>query len=154
MTTPATFGLSRIGQIAVRVRDLDRAVAFYRDTLGMRFLFKAPPGLAFFDCNGVRLLLDAPQDAAFDHPASVIYYSVPEIRVAHEILLARGVRFLRATSDREPGQRRGMDGLLQGSGRERAGLDVRSARWGPDGVRLVPSPGARYAAPTSGASTP
>lgn len=95
MTTTATFGLSRIGQIAVRVHDLDRAIAFYRDTLGMRFLFKAPPGLAFFDCNGVRLLLDAPQDAAFDHPASVIYYSVPEIRVAHEVLLARGVRFLR-----------------------------------------------------------
>lgn len=95
MTTTATFGLSKIGQIAVRVRDLARAIAFYRDILGMRFLFQAPPGLAFFDCNGVRLLLDKPLDAAFDHPASVIYYSVPDIRQAHEILCTRGVSFIR-----------------------------------------------------------
>ena len=95
MTTSADFGLSQIGQIAVRVRDVDRAIAFYRDVLGMRFLFRAPPGLAFFDCGGVRLLLDKPEDAAFDHPASVIYYSVPEIRAAHATLLARGVAFIR-----------------------------------------------------------
>ncbi len=95
MTTSADFGLSQIGQIAVRVRDVDRAIAFYRDVLGMRFLFRAPPGLAFFDCSGVRLLLDKPEDAAFDHPASVIYYSVPEIRAAHATLLARGVVFIR-----------------------------------------------------------
>lgn len=95
MTNPAGFRLSQIGQIAVRVHDLDRAIAFYRDTLGIRFLFKAPPGLAFFDCAGVRLLLDMPQDVAFDHPASVIYYSVPDIGAAHEVLLSRGVRFLR-----------------------------------------------------------
>ncbi len=95
MTTPTPFGLSRIGQIAVPVHDLDRAIAFYRDTLGMRFLFRAPPALAFFDCNGVRLLLDVPEDPAFDHPASVIYYSVPDIRAAHEALLTRGVPFMR-----------------------------------------------------------
>jgi len=95
MTSSADFGLSQIGQIAVRVRDVDRAIAFYRDVLGMRFLFRAPPGLAFFDCGGVRLLLDKPEDAAFDHPASVIYYSVPEIRAAHATLLARGVAFIR-----------------------------------------------------------
>lgn len=95
MTTTATFGLSKIGQIAVRVHDLERAIAFYREVLGMRFLFQAPPGLAFFDCDGVRLLLDKPLDAAFDHPSSVIYYSVPDIRAAHEILLTRGVRFIR-----------------------------------------------------------
>jgi len=95
MSTPGQFGLSRIGQIAVRVHDLERAVAFYRDVLGMRFLFQAPPGLAFFDCDGVRLLLDKVQDAAFDHPASVIYYSVADINAAHETLQARGVEFLR-----------------------------------------------------------
>lgn len=95
MTSRTSFGLSKIGQIGVRVNDLDRAVAFYRDTLGMRFLFQAPPGLAFFDCSGIRLLLDLAQDAASDHPASVIYYSVPDIRAAHETLRARGVRFLR-----------------------------------------------------------
>lgn len=95
MTTTAEFGLSRIGQIAVRVRELERAIRFYRDVLGMRFLFQAPPGLAFFDCGGVRLLLDMPQDAEFDHPASVIYYSVSDIGAAHETLKARGVEFLR-----------------------------------------------------------
>ena len=95
MSTTASFGLSRIGQVAVRVHDLERAVAFYRDVLGMRFLFQAPPGLAFFDCDGVRLLLDRVQDAKFDHPASVIYYTVPDIRAAHATLLARGVEFLR-----------------------------------------------------------
>ncbi|HLA77918.1 MAG TPA: VOC family protein [Vicinamibacteria bacterium] len=94
MATTA-FGLTRIGQVAVRVHDLDRAIAFYRDTLGLRFLFRAPPALAFFDCDGVRLLIEVPQDPAFDHPASVIYYSVPDIRAAHQALLARGVRFLR-----------------------------------------------------------
>ena len=49
------FGLNRIGQIAVPVTDIEAAIHFYRDTLGMRFLFQAPPGLAFFDLNGVRL---------------------------------------------------------------------------------------------------
>jgi catechol 2,3-dioxygenase-like lactoylglutathione lyase family enzyme len=49
------FGLTQIGQIAVPVIDIDKAITFYRDTLGMRFLFKAPPGLGFFDCDGVRL---------------------------------------------------------------------------------------------------
>ena len=84
--------LSQIGQIAVRAKDLARAVAFYRDVLGMKFLFQAPPGLAFFDCNGVRLLLDTP-DAEFDHPSSVIYFTVTDIQQAFETLRGRGVRF-------------------------------------------------------------
>lgn len=45
------FGVSRIGQIAMTVGDLPRAVAFYRDVLGLRFLFEAPPAMAFFDCG-------------------------------------------------------------------------------------------------------
>ena len=57
------FGLTQIGQIAVPVRDVERAIAFYRDVLGMRFLFQAPPGLGFFDCAGVRLMLDGPAGA-------------------------------------------------------------------------------------------
>jgi methylmalonyl-CoA/ethylmalonyl-CoA epimerase len=88
------FGLSQIGQIAMRAKDLPRAVAFYRDTLGMRFLFQAPPGLAFFDCGGVRLLLESPEDAAFDHPGSVLYYKVDDIGAARDVLHARGVRFV------------------------------------------------------------
>ncbi|NNF14502.1 MAG: VOC family protein, partial [Gemmatimonadetes bacterium] len=51
------FGLDGIGQIAQPVTDVDRAISFYRDVLGMRFLFQAPPGLGFFDCGGVRLML-------------------------------------------------------------------------------------------------
>lgn len=89
----APFGLDRIGQIAVPVGDLDAAVAFYRDILGMRFLFQAPPGLAFFDCAGVRLMLDAPAKAGPGSYGSIIYYQVPDLDAAHETLVARGVAF-------------------------------------------------------------
>ncbi|HBG74826.1 MAG: hypothetical protein A2X25_06940 [Chloroflexi bacterium GWB2_49_20] len=87
------FGLSKIGQIAVPVRDVDRAIAFYRDILGMRFLFKAPPGLGFFDCDGVRLLLDAAAEAQGKSYSSIIYYTVPDLQAAFEKLTARGVEF-------------------------------------------------------------
>ena len=89
----AAFGLSEIGQIAVPVSDLKRAIAFYRDVLGMRFLFQAPPGLGFFDCNGVRLLLDAPAKANSENYSSIIYYKVPDLQAAYETLSQRGVVF-------------------------------------------------------------
>ena len=89
----ASGGLSRIGQIAMNARDFDRAVRFYRDTLGLRFLFTAPPHLAFFDCDGVRLLIDMPEDKEFDHPGSILYFSVDDIRAMHETLVSRGVKF-------------------------------------------------------------
>lgn len=82
--------LNKIGQIAVNVRDLDAAVAFYRDILGMNFLFQFP-GLAFFDCHGVRLLLDELAD--WQHPSSILYYQVDDIQVAHQTLVAKGVEF-------------------------------------------------------------
>ena len=66
---------------------------FYRDTLGLSFLFTAPPKLAFFDCAGTRLLLDVPEDAEFDHPGSVLYFAVEDIRTAHSVLAGRGVAF-------------------------------------------------------------
>ena len=88
----SVVALSQIGQIAVRAKDLTRAAAFYRDVLGMKFLFQAPPGLAFFDCSGVRLLLDIP-DAEFDHPSSVIYFVVADIQQTFETLRGRGVHF-------------------------------------------------------------
>ena len=90
---PSNFGLTNIGQIAVPVGDVDRATAFYRDILGMRFLFRAPPGLAFFDCAGVRLMLDGPAKAQANNYSSVIYYKVPDLRAAHDELTARGVVF-------------------------------------------------------------
>jgi methylmalonyl-CoA/ethylmalonyl-CoA epimerase len=86
--------LTQIGQIAINVRDLQRAVAFYRDTLGMRFLFQAPGGLAFFDCGGVRLMLGVPEKSEFDHPTSILYYKVPDITAAYETLTSRGVTFI------------------------------------------------------------
>jgi methylmalonyl-CoA/ethylmalonyl-CoA epimerase len=93
MTTSTDFaGLSQIGQIAINVQDVERATAFYRDTLGMRFLF-AFPGLAFFDCGGVRLMLSRAEDPKLDHPASILYYRVADIEATHQSLAARGVRF-------------------------------------------------------------
>jgi methylmalonyl-CoA/ethylmalonyl-CoA epimerase len=93
MTTPQ-LELTQIGQIAINVRDLQRALAFYRDTLGMRFLFQAPGGLAFFDVGGVRLMLGVAEKPEFAHPASVLYYKVPDITSAHETLSRRGVTFI------------------------------------------------------------
>ena len=92
MSAQSGFGLSQIGQIAVNVKDLDRAVAFYRDALGMRPLFQVPK-LAFFDCGGIRLMLSLPETPEFDHAASVIYYKVDDIRTAHAALRGRGVSF-------------------------------------------------------------
>jgi methylmalonyl-CoA/ethylmalonyl-CoA epimerase len=87
------FGLSAIGQIGVNAHDIDRAVAFYRDKLGMKFLFSAPPGLAFFDCAGIRLMLSLPAKPEFDHPSSILYFKVDDIQEASRILIERGVQF-------------------------------------------------------------
>ena len=87
-------GLDRIGQISIAVHDLDRAVAFYRDVLKMPLLFQAPPGLAFFDCGGGRLMLTLP-DGGEDHHTSNVYYRVEDIQGMAETLAGRGVDFER-----------------------------------------------------------
>ena len=84
-------GLNDIGQISIAVHDLDRAVAFYRDILEMPFLFQAPPGLAFFDCGGVRLMLTLPDGGGADHHTSNIYYRVEDIEGMAGVLKERGV---------------------------------------------------------------
>lgn len=84
--------LTAIGQIAVRATDLPRATRFYRDALGLPFLFEAP-GLAFFQCGGVRLMLSGAESPEFDHPASILYFDVADIEAAHAALSARGVSF-------------------------------------------------------------
>ncbi len=89
----SAFALSQIGQIAVNVRDLERAVAFYRDALGTRLLFQVPK-MAFFDAGGVRLMLGLPEGPEFDHPSSVIYFKVDDIRSAHATLTERQVAFV------------------------------------------------------------
>jgi catechol 2,3-dioxygenase-like lactoylglutathione lyase family enzyme len=84
--------LTQISQISVVVKDIPRATAFYRDALGLPFLFEAP-GLAFFQCGGVRLMLGGAELPEFNHPASVLYFDVADIEAAHETLAARGVHF-------------------------------------------------------------
>jgi len=84
---------STIGQASVNVHDVEKAVAFYRDTLGLRFLFQAGPAMAFFDCGGLRLMLAVPEKPEFNHPSSVFYFKVDDIRAVAETLQTRGVRF-------------------------------------------------------------
>ena len=85
-------GIGRIHQISMRAHDIERAVRFYRDTLGLPLLFTAPPGLAFFNCGGVRVMLSRPEPG-FDHPGSVVYFYVDDIAEAHQLLASRGVAF-------------------------------------------------------------
>ena len=86
--------LNYLMQVAVVVQDLDRAVRFYRDTLGLTFLFQAPPGLAFFDLKGVRLMLDKPSEPLPKGVGtSILYYGVDDIQAAHAALVGRGVPF-------------------------------------------------------------
>jgi len=96
VSTPIPIGptLSRIGQIFVNVKDFERAIAFYRDVLGMKFLFQAPPNMAFFDCDGIRLMLGVADRPELNHPASIIYYKVDDIERVYEIFKARGVEFV------------------------------------------------------------
>jgi len=91
--THTDLSSARIGQASINVHDLDRALAFYRDTLGLRFLFQAGPKMAFFDCGGLRLMLAVPERPEFDHPSSVFYFQVDNIQTVAETLQARGVAF-------------------------------------------------------------
>ena len=84
--------LSRIGQIAINAHDVDRATAFYRDVLGLLHLFRAGQ-LSFFDCGGVRLMLDKAEKPEFDHPSSILYFQVGDIRAAHMRLKNAGAKF-------------------------------------------------------------
>ena len=93
-TTMQTLELSTIGQIAVVVHDIERSTAYYRDVLGMRFLFSAGPHLSFFDCDGVRLMLSRPEREEFDHPGSVLYFKVRDIKAAYDGFKERGVQFI------------------------------------------------------------
>jgi len=94
MSATATgIGITRIGQIAVNAKDVERAAAFYEEKLGLKLLFKAPPGLAFFDCGGVRLMLSGAEKPELDHPSSVLYFAVPDINAAYGRLKDSGAHF-------------------------------------------------------------
>ena len=87
------IGVSKLGQIQLRVQDVDRAATFYQDVLGLKLLFKAPPNLAFLDCGGVRLMMARPEKSEFDHPSSIFYFTVSDIQPAHSTMKAKGVQF-------------------------------------------------------------
>src|ERR1700680_4122466 len=86
----AGIGISRIGQIAINAHDVERASRFYEDALGLKLLFKAGPGISFFDCGGGALMLTRPEKPEFDHPSSILYFAVPEIQAAHATMKEKG----------------------------------------------------------------
>jgi methylmalonyl-CoA/ethylmalonyl-CoA epimerase len=85
---------ARIGQIAIVCTDVARATTFYRDTLGLPFLFGAGPSLSFFQCGTVRLMLSTSENAQQDRLSSMLYYVVTDIEGTHRDLTAKGVAFI------------------------------------------------------------
>ena len=88
-----TFSLQNVGQIAITVTDLEKAVDFYRDKLRLKHLFSAPPGLAFFQAGDLRLMLSRPEKADSERFTSAIYFKVDDIQAARNALASRGVAF-------------------------------------------------------------
>lgn len=84
--------LRRLAQVAINVHDSERATRWYRDALGLPYLFSAGR-LAFFDIAGTRLMLSPPEAPEFDHPASILYFDVADIIAVHGTLAERGVCF-------------------------------------------------------------
>jgi len=91
-SSSGTCEITGLGQVAITVHEVERAIAFYRDKLGLQFLFQAGT-LAFFKCGGVRLMLSRPEKAEAGHANSILYFKVPDINRAHTSLAASGVSF-------------------------------------------------------------
>jgi predicted enzyme related to lactoylglutathione lyase len=89
--------VSEIRQIAVTVSNVEAALRFYRDVLGLTFLFSPGPDLAFLDAGGIRIMLTTPQGAGSVGANSTLYFKVSDIGATHSTLVARG-----ATSEQEP----------------------------------------------------
>jgi methylmalonyl-CoA/ethylmalonyl-CoA epimerase len=85
-----------IGQLMIPIDDFERGVAFYRDVLGLPFLFAAPPQMAFFMCGNVRLLVGVTPGGTQAQRGSAIYFRVPDIHATHASLREKGVEFLAA----------------------------------------------------------
>ena len=98
MSTPASPTLSEIGQIAIVVSDVATATAFYRDVLGLKFLFSAGPNLAFLAAGTVRLMLTKPEGQAEAGKNSLLYFKTSDLGATHAAILARG-----AKNERGPG---------------------------------------------------
>ena len=87
------LGLGEIGQLGVTITDLDQAVAFYRDVLGLKHLFNAPPSMAFFACGQIRLMLSRVEKPEAERFSAAIYFTVEDIHSANQNLVRRGVVF-------------------------------------------------------------
>lgn len=83
-----------IGQIAIPVQQIDRAITFYRDVLGLALLFTSPPDLAFFDCGGVRLMLSQGDTASTVQQAGIVYYRVDDLDGVFARMQAAGATVL------------------------------------------------------------
>ena len=88
--------IDTLGQVALTVRDTERSVAFYRDTLGLPFLFAPAPTLAFLMIGDVRLMLSAAEGELAPGGSTVLYLRVADIGAEHAALSARGVTFIDA----------------------------------------------------------
>lgn len=84
--------IRKLGQAALPVHDVDRAVTFYREILGFSYLW-SNPHMAFFDAGGVRILLEIPEKPEFDHPGSVLYFDVESLDRAVADYTQKGVTF-------------------------------------------------------------
>jgi methylmalonyl-CoA/ethylmalonyl-CoA epimerase len=93
MPEPADLANATVGQLLIPVASLDQGTAYYRDILGLKFLFSAPPQMSFFQAGAVRLLVGVPEPGQVAQRGSMIYFKVPDIHAAHATLSARGVRF-------------------------------------------------------------
>ena len=96
-TAPHPSVVSEIGQIAITVSDVAKATPFYRDVLGLKFLFAAGPNLAFLEAGGIRLMLSTPQGAGEPGKNSTLYFKVNDVVTVHGAIVARG-----ATNERAP----------------------------------------------------
>lgn len=85
--------VQKVGQIGIPVKDVDRAIYFYKEKLGLPLLFNTE-NMAFFECNGLRLLLSLPEKEEFSHASSVIYFQVKDMKETYEGLLGNGVSFI------------------------------------------------------------
>lgn len=88
--------IENLGQVALTVRDMERSIAFYRDAVGLRFLFAPAPTLTFLTIGDVRLMLSAPEGDFAPGGSTVLYLRVADIDAEHAALVARGVAFIDA----------------------------------------------------------
>jgi predicted enzyme related to lactoylglutathione lyase len=92
MDSHAQTSVSEIGQIAIAVGDVAKATAFYRDVLGLKFLFAAGPNLAFLSAGGIRIMLSPPEGAGAVGKNSILYFKVPDIAATFAAIVARGAK--------------------------------------------------------------